>query len=413
MRLQILDRKGDNWVLGKVTLLDYLDDMTQESFNYIIQRGIVTNKYLDTILEAIGTGSAIPPISLIAKGDVPENETEMEVRDFNILDGLQRTYRLWIYLQLAKLAEQHPNADYRVVTDNLRKEEPSFSKAISTRQIRALFKQDQEVNVRNLKQLFSQYHIYIYLWLNLPEKEAIKKMLILNAGQKRMPIQNQYELMYLHTFEQSRFEMKGVELIRTKDEESYRVKKGERRVGQYIVPSVIIGLQSFISGKPVRLSDELLYSTTSDFADEYITEKDVDLFFDDQFIMDYVVNLHRLDVAICTDDEQALRWFSKDTALSGIMGGIGRFLREKYHSDEEFSNGANTDFLKLTDTVFQQGVFKLDDYDRQYASLSSIRINIGMIVRKAISEYTYLLLTDRYAANWNMAFDKALERKRV
>lgn len=206
MTIQILDRKDNNWVLGKVTLLDYLESLTRDSFHYIIQRGIVTNRYLDSILEAVNTGSPLPPISLIATGNLPQDVRDIEINDFNILDGLQRTYRLWVYLRLATLAIEHPDIDYRQISDLLRKEEPTFSKAVFPRQIRALFKKDSAVNVQNLRQKYSQYNVYVYLWLNLPEKEAIKKMLVLNAGQKRMPIQNQYELMYLHTFERLNLE---------------------------------------------------------------------------------------------------------------------------------------------------------------------------------------------------------------
>lgn len=412
MVIHILDRLEDRWILGKVSLLEYLERMTTESFNYIIQRGIVTNKYLDSIMEAVSTNSPLPPISLIANGDIKEDTVDVVIDEFNILDGLQRTYRLWAYLRLAMLSSEHPNEDYRRISDRLRKEEPYFSKALSPRQVRMLFKDESAVNIKNLRQMFSQYSIYIYLWLNLPEKEAIKKMLVLNAGQKRMPIQNQYELMYLHTLEQLNFDGDGIELVRTKDEEAYWVKKGERQVGQYIVPSLIIGLQSFIAGKPVRLSDDLLYSANTEYSDDYITEQGVDLFFDEQFIRDFVHNLYNLDSTVCANDANAVKWFSKDTVISGIMGGIGRFIRKHHPEDADFAINANNVFRTMIGTAFRNGVFCLDDFELEYASLSSVRINIGTIVRRAIAEYSYTLVTDANAANWYNAFKMAVENKK-
>lgn len=412
MRIHILDRLEDRWILGKVSLLSYLEKMTTDYFNYIIQRGIVTNKYLDSILEAVSTNSPLPPISLIANGDIKQDAVDVEIEDFNILDGLQRTYRLWSYLRLAMLSEEFPNEDYRQISDRLRKEEPSFSKALSPRQVRMLFKEESAVNVKNLRQMFSQYSVYVYLWMNLPEKEAIKKMLVLNAGQKRMPIHNQYELMYLHTFEHLSLNSDGIELVRTKDEEAYWVKKGERQIGQYIVPSLIIGLQSFIAGKPVRLSDDLLYSANTEYSEDYITEQGVELFFDEQFIRGFVRNLHSLDSTICDNDPEAVKWFSKDTVISGIMGGIGRLIREHHPEDADFAINANNRFGTLIGTIFRNGVFCLNDYEMEYASLSSVRINIGKIVRRAIAEYTYTLVTDINTANWHSAFKIAVENNR-
>lgn len=412
MRIKILDRLGTNWILGKVSLLEYLGSMTKDSFNYVIQRGIVSNKYLDSILEAVNSSSPLPPISLIANGDVASNATDVEIMDFNILDGLQRTYRLWAYLRLVSLSSDFPDEDYRKISDRLRKEEPSFSKALSPRQVRMLFKDTSPVNVKNLRHKFSNYFVYVYLWLNLPEKDAIKKMLVLNAGQKRMPIQNQYELMYLHTFEKISFESDDIELLRTKDEESTRIKKGERQVGQYIVPSLIIGLQSFVAGKPVRLSDDLLYSTNNDFSEDYISENGIDLFFDEQFIKSFVKNLHGIDVAVCQNDEEAVRWFSKDTFISGLMGGIGRYLREQFPDDVNFAANANNYLANMIGLVFREGVFCLQDYDTEYANLSSVRINIGTIVRKAISEYTYTLVAGTKRASWHDAFALATEKSK-
>ena len=162
MKIHILDRIEDRWILGKASLLDYLERMTTDSFNYIIQRGIVTNKYLDSILEAVSTNSPLPPISLIADGVIDPDVVDVEIDDFNILDGLQMTYRLWSYLRLAMLSTEYPNEDYRRISDRLRKEEPSFSKALSPRLVRMLFKEESAVNVKNLRQVFSQYSIYIY-----------------------------------------------------------------------------------------------------------------------------------------------------------------------------------------------------------------------------------------------------------
>lgn len=409
MKIKVIDHIDNNWVLGKTFLLDYLESLNDDSFSYTIQRGIVQNRYLDSILEAVSNKSPLPPISLISEGIIDAKKGEFEIHLFNILDGLQRTYRLWIYLQMSKIANENINITYRDASAILRKTDPNFTKAVAPRQIRDLFDPESFVNVNNIKQFYSNYPIYLYIWFNLPEKEAIKKMLILNAGQKKMPIHNQYELMYMHTFDHITLNEDSLELLRIKDERVNVIKKGNRMIGQYVIPTVVIGLQSFIAGKPVRLSEDMLYEANTEYNDDYVNEKSVDLFFDDQFIKDFVRNLNFLDKELCTNDETAIKWLSKDTVISGIMGGFGKCIREYHSDDESFASNANQLLRTLINEKIRSGIYNLEEYEQQYAMLSSVRINIGMIVRKAISEYTYNLLHDG-EAKWPSAFDKAQKK---
>ncbi len=101
MKVSILDSKriqGRSWFLGKMSLWDYLVSVSPKNFEFEIQRGIVKNKYLDSILLSVQRNEPIPPITItIDKADVKDNELNINNGSFNILDGLQRTYRLWLY----------------------------------------------------------------------------------------------------------------------------------------------------------------------------------------------------------------------------------------------------------------------------------------------------------------------------
>lgn len=44
MDIKILDNKP-GWILGKVSLLEYIKSLTEENFRYEIQRGIVSNPF--------------------------------------------------------------------------------------------------------------------------------------------------------------------------------------------------------------------------------------------------------------------------------------------------------------------------------------------------------------------------------
>ena len=85
-------------MLAKASLWDYIDSLSPDDFEYDIQRGIVKNPYLDSILVSVKNGDPIPPISIVGY-DIADVDTD-SVSRFDILDGLQRTYRLWVYKQL-------------------------------------------------------------------------------------------------------------------------------------------------------------------------------------------------------------------------------------------------------------------------------------------------------------------------
>ena len=84
MKLKILDRK-EGWILAKVSLLDYIEALSEQNFNYDIQRGIVNNPFLDSILDAVVEKKSLPPISLVTQKK--ESSTNVvEICSFNILN---------------------------------------------------------------------------------------------------------------------------------------------------------------------------------------------------------------------------------------------------------------------------------------------------------------------------------------
>jgi hypothetical protein len=100
LQVEILDAKelNDNtWFLCKGNLLNYLEKLKPSFYEYIIQRKIVKNRYLNTIVNTIVSGEPVPIITLtttsklddIAKGSL----INLEMGSVEILDGLQRTSR--------------------------------------------------------------------------------------------------------------------------------------------------------------------------------------------------------------------------------------------------------------------------------------------------------------------------------
>ena len=262
MKIKVLDKKS-GWILGKVSLLDYIESLSTANFNYEIQRGIVSNPFLDTILNAVVDSKPLPPISLVSKDVCLESEI-IDVTKFNILDGVQRTFRLWIYYRLADLAIGRHYFDYKAITKEFRNTCDKYTMAVSPRQVRNLFKKENSINVWNLKEKYSAFDLYLYIWMDLTTEEEIKQMLILNAGQKPMNLSHQFELMYMRFFEEHNFDDANIKILRSKDG-----KVTQRTIGNYMMSSVIIGALSLLNMKPMRLSRDMIYKDSdvvSDFS---------------------------------------------------------------------------------------------------------------------------------------------------
>ena len=69
-------------------------------------------------------------------------------------------------------------------------------------------------------------------------------MLILNAGQKQMNLNHQFELMYMRLFEENTFDKGEIKILRSKDG-----KITNRNIGEYFMSTVIIGVQSLVNIK--------------------------------------------------------------------------------------------------------------------------------------------------------------------
>ena len=395
MELNVLDAK-QGWFLVKVSLLDYIESLTEENFNYDIQRGIVPNAFLDTILEAINDKKPLPPISIVTK-NIIKNSGSSYIYGFNILDGLQRTFRLWIYYRIASLALQKNSDDYRSITQEFRKTCDCYTMAVSPRQVRKLFNHESEVNIWNLKDKYAKYDLYLYIWTNLSTEQEIKQMIILNAGQKQMNLNHQFELMYMRLFSENSFDHDDIRILRSKDG-----KFKNRKIGEYALSSVIIGIQSLINAKPVRLSRELLYQDT-DFSTD-INVPSAESFFTQSFVQNFLDLLYELDIKISTNQENS-DWFAKDTTLSGMMAGMGETIKILHLGTNNILEGMRACINMINDI----NDFTIDKYNQSYDGLSSVKINIGLIVRKAVMNYTSDLLVNRHQS-WDDAFKKALEK---
>lgn len=398
-KLRVLDCKTFEdrvWMLCKGSLNDYLHNLKPEFYNFSIQRKIVKNQYLDTLISTVKERDPIPLITLTYTDNnltpTVGQDVEIDMGNVEILDGLQRTFRLWAHHILIEEFDKSEISDATTFAKKIKSQHPSFFETgiVSLTKIKDYYKNGE---FSEIKDAFKDFEIYFTVWVNLSPKKVIHKMLVLNAGQRSVSKTHQFELLFLYLWEDLQNQVDGITLYREKDPNANKVKSGIRNSGDYMFTSVIVALRSFLEKKPLRVSiDDLDVSELSQ--DESTGEINENIFTTD-FIKLFLQNLKVLDEAVVENEpEEGQKWFVKDTTLSGILAGLGVCANvDQTLPTEEIIKIYQTSFDQLITKVVKNG-FKLEDFTKQYNLLSSRSVNIGSFIRKVIMDYTIQLLED-------------------
>ncbi len=406
MKLEILKLekiKGNKyWLIGYGSLSDYLReiDLNKESkFSFEVQRKIVRNIYLDKILDTIKANEPIPFITLTANSKEKSlNKVKLiNLVDFDILDGLQRTYRLWAYWKTYK--KMNDNTDIKNLMKELKQDIPEILEKgiINFKILRTIYKNKEE-----LKKVFDTYKVYFVIWINLSEEEKIKKMLILNAGQRPVSSKHQFELIFLHLLRDiSPFlDKKGIRIYREKDPEFNKLKN-ERAVGEFAFSTIITSLLSLATARPQRVSTELIYKYN-------LTEEEKSLsyaqyIFTKKFMEKVLEKLLELDKKY-KDSPNTLVWLGKDTTLTGLFAAIGKFERLDLKND--YSDFPGNETIERLDLLIKNlpDDLKLNEFNKYYDSLAGRTLNIGIYIRKVVQYYMYRILENK-KVSWREAFE--------
>lgn len=411
--LKILDSKvleDRTWLLCKGNLNEYLLSLKTNFYNFSIQRKIVKNQYLDTLITTVKQGDPIPLITLTYKDDNFDagsaKEISLDMENVEILDGLQRTFRLWAHARLIEEFKNNNTLDVVPFVKHLKEINPDLfdTGVLSLGKIKALVSNG---GMNSLEDSFSKFEVYFVVWVNLDQRQIIHKMLVLNAGQRSVTKTHQFELLFLYLWEGLRGKT-GVRLFREKDKEASSVKSGDREVGDYVFSSIIVGLRSFFERKPLRVStddldiDELYSEVNSDEVSEKI--------FNQKFIGQFLDKVKALDQIIKNiEPEEGLKWFVKDTTLSGMLAALGDYAGISVDMEiDEIERRTELSFKKLTDKLIGN-VLDLEGFIEQYNILSSRSVNIGTFIRKVVMHYILELLNDR-SSSWENSFNSNLKK---
>ncbi len=391
--------------------MDYLSNLKSDFYEFAIQRRIVKNQYLDSLYSTIKSGDPIPVLTLTYSDKELSDHlgiTEMDMSRIEILDGLQRTFRLWAYKVLAE--EYSGEKDKEVITFAKKLKEMNSllfeSGVINTSLIKKMISDDE---ITRIKQAFISFDIYFIVWAGLTEKELVRKMLVLNAGQKAVSTTHQFELLFLHFFNDIKKHNREIELFREKDDKAVDIKNGRRATGQFMFSPFIVGLQSFVEQRPLRVSteDPVIGIETESENDQFL----YNLVFNIDYLTVFINLLVDLDKTVfSTEGPLGLEWFVKETTLSGILAAIGSKINFKDISNQkDLISATEKVFLNLKEIIEEKG-FKIGTFRTEFSNISSMTVNFGTFIRKAIMEYTTSLM-DSGDPDWHELFIKTQKEK--
>lgn len=394
MKFELLESKSlysgrVRWRLAKCNLYQYLSELKPNFFDFDVQRRIVSNSYLDKIWDSIINGEPLPAFTLTSEG-VDDIKSELNLAETDILDGLQRTYRLWVMIFLEKLVEGgYKNFDviYEKIISSDEGKKLIAVKLINRSKVRDLVNNDFEKLKCHIDAL-KKFDIIVNIWSGLTDQEIIKKMLTLNAGQRSVSSTHQFELLFLHCFKHLQFS-KQVRILREKDLDYNNVRRGDRKFGEYLMSSIVIALQSYIEEQPLRISQV----NKLRIEDSVIPESSSEFFLTQNLYL-FIELISQIDIKTI-NDVNLNRWLMKDTTLSGLFAAMGVMT----DSSVDLRNEVIYDCIKK----INRDNIDINEFEKSYQSLSSVSTNVGNAVRKAAFIY-FLALFKGTRIPWSKAF---------
>ena len=395
MRAHVLDRfkEGNSeGVLCRVNFTDYVSNLPENFQDYFVQRGITSNRYLDSLWETIVDKKHIPLMVLVA-GDQDRNPGEgISVtlgEGWKILDGLQRSHRMKLLSEIVKfqigLADGHENllGESDPIQHVVRAhKEWLINNDCPTSLFVKVLRTKREMGLEDFKKVFEGVNLWLEVWFGLEENEQIQKMLILNAGHKSVNIKHQIELLFSDYLKVLERNLSGCEIIRERNTSSISYSKS-RAAGQYHFSHLVTAFQSLDAGKPV--------STNADFAAERSltmpTGEDRKLEINIDLLEAFAAFLVALDRAFRKGDIE-IKWLGREVVLSGLFAAIGR------HSNE--TKKPKVVVLKEFGEVLHKFCIwlELDRFEQARNGLNLAKVNIGNKNKIAVQNATLQFLKD-------------------
>lgn len=405
MKAKILDSREEgesHCYLVKITLEDYINGLSDTYQDYEVQREIVTNVYLDRLVDTVLARAHIPPIVLVVdKQSFTKSKDYLLIKSFKILDGLQRTVRLQSISETINYCLRiHPDPD-EFLTWNKFKFSKQFSSEMrnidsNTDVLRAVLHGLQDLGEEGLRNTLSSNDQWFEVWAGLTAEEEVKKMLTLNAGHKPVKARHQLELLFLNLLPILQADDgEGFKIAREKEISATQFSKN-RECGSFHFAHIITALLSYYASKPIATTTSLIQGIQSS---ETALDEYAELITPD-FLKSFVAFLVRLDKLLMKQyGDIGVVWMGREITLAGLFGALG-FAADQTDDGKLVMRR----FLKLLEE--KPKVLNLDQFESARNSLDLSKVNIGNVNRTAVYTAIKLLLSSKppVKLNWTEYF---------
>lgn len=399
MKLEILDSRDEineaKCYLVSALLADYVEHIPPDYQDYAVQRGIVSNSYLDRLVNTVGKKQHIPSIVIISD-DVTVDGKTLLLGEFKILDGLQRTHRLKVILN---------TIDYLIKANDpeLADNPKSFCRK-NMREIRGLGANTKLVltlldfgahSLKTPREFFQNNKIWLEVWVGLSSSDQIAKMLTLNAGHKSVNVKHQLELLFLDELIDLE-EIAGDKLnfIREKDISATQYSK-KRKSGEFHFAHVMSGLIALSAGKLVQTNSDFIGNIQSD------NVKDIELIenFNIELVTKFIDFLSALDYTIeKTYGGHQTKWLGREVVMVGLFGALGAYSKKNDMTPHDVLNDLIQDINNFVQTMH------IDLFEKPRNRLELNKVNIGNVNKKAVFKAVSDYLETRSIQSWAQYF---------
>lgn len=375
MKLRVFAEKttdsGTCYLCG-CTLKQYMEYLPETYKDNVIQRGIVKNAYLDRMVRTLICNENIPIITLIGEQiNVVDEGENLELSQYRILDGLQRTYRIHEIWKSILYFDRLNNKDEFVEMNKL-----EMSKYLSSLNekydINIMLEIIEEYklngNLDRFKSSFERNEQWFEVWEELSIEEETEKMLILNAGHKQMDYRHQLELLFLNVLPKLKelVSEKNIVIIRNKEKSDMEYSKN-RRKGEFYFSHIISSFISYNKCQPITTNAELI----SKLQEEKDHSEEMMSFSLIKKIMLFLINFdNELENHF---GEVGEKWIAKETVLVGVFAAAGVFENQEDNRDAFAYLLSNVEKLNLN--VYDLAKQKNVDINK---------VNMGNVTKMAV-----------------------------
>ena len=406
LELKILSKRKENnkaiCYICEGNLENYVKSIPERYREYDIQRGIIKNNvYLERLTQTILEKKYIPSIVLVSGNPLEKNDNDLIIKEYKILDGLQRSYRIkliynafQLYLEYIdnnskeKIEEKTKFKLSRELKNELKEAKTDISYLWSIVE----FYRKKDVD----KTIFGDFIQWFEVWDDLDKNEQINKMLLLNAGHKSMDMKHQLELLFLNIISDEYLN----DFIRSKEVSATYFYK-HKKVGDIHLSHIISALIAFDKDEPILLNQKFLQELHENIDVEL---ERVKVFFQDDNLEKFIDFFKQLDDLINHQyGKIGLQWIGRESVLIGMFASFGKYFQLKYDKNIENLDNCFNDIIRIISDNIES--LKIDEFNMAKENVNIAKVNIGDLFK--YSTYYFfcqILKTNQINNDWKTIF---------